>query len=200
MTNSTHAVCQIWQDYKMARQEAKLGQIRAHSDKWWPLNHQRTRLCFTWWRQSGGNSFTAMEILRLFALWQNVILQTWFMSQIRWRNAKFFQSPPLRKFPKAHIHLPSIQLDRTMTIWNTPRVREASWLLRDLQLWASEEADYNPFPGRILLQTRPTLCAWDTFHYITTYSIVRIMIFVHICWSPFFVEKANVSILPAFKK
>ena len=200
MTNSTHAVCQIWQDYKIARQEAKLGQIRAHSDKWWPLNHQRTRLCFTWWRQSGGNSFTAMEILRLFALWQNVILQTWFMSQIRWRNAKFFQSPPLRKFPKAHIHLPSIQLDRTMTIWNTPRVREASWLLRDLQLWASEEADYNPFPGRILLQTRPTLCAWDTFHYITTYSIVRIMIFVHICWSPFFVEKANVSILPAFKK
>ena len=200
MTNSTHAVCQIWQDYKMARQEAKLGQIRAHSDKWWPLNHQRTRLCFTWWRQSGGNSFTAMEILRLFALWQNVILQTWFMSQIRWRNAKFFQSPPLRKFPKAHIHLPSIQLDRTMTIWNTPRVREASWLLRDLQLWASEEADYNPFPGRILLQTRPTLCAYDTFHYITTYSIVRIMIFVHICWSPFFVEKANVSILPAFKK
>ena len=200
MTNSTHAVCQIWQDYKIARQEAKLGQIRAHSDKWWPLNHQRTRLCFTWWRQSGGNSFTAMEILRLFALWQNVILQTWFMSQIRWRNAKFFQSPPLRKFPKAHIHLPSIQLDRTMTIWNTPRVREASWLLRDLQLWASEEADYNPFPGRILLQTRPTLCAYDTFHYITTYSIVRIMIFVHICWSPFFVEKANVSILPAFKK
>ena len=151
-------------------------------------------------RKSGGNSFTAMEILRLFALWQNVILQTWFMSQIRWRNAKFFQSPPLRKFPKAHIHLPSIQLDRTMTIWNTPRVREASWLLRDLQLWASEEADYNPFPGRILLQTRPTLCAYDTFHYITTYSIVRIMIFVHICWSPFFVEKANVSILPAFKK
>ena len=85
-------------------------------------------------------------------------------------------------------------------MWNTPRVREASWLLRDLQLWASEEADYNPFPGRILLQTRPTLCAYDTFHYITTYSIVRIMIFVHICWSPFFVEKANVSILPAFKK
>ena len=110
-------------------------------------------------RKSGGNSFTAMEILRLFALWQNVILQTWFMSQIRWRNAKFFQSPALRKFPKAHIHLPSIQLDRTMTMWNTRRVREASWLLRDLQLWASEEADYNPFPGRILLQTRPTLCA-----------------------------------------
>ena len=49
MTNSTRAVCQIWQDYKMARQEAKLGQIRAQSDKWWPLNHQRTRLCFTWW-------------------------------------------------------------------------------------------------------------------------------------------------------
>ena len=200
MTNSTHAVCQIWQDYKIARQEAKLGQIRAHSDKWWPLNHQRTRLCFTWWGKSGGNSFTAMEILRLFALWQNVILQTWFMSQIRWRNGKFFQSPALRKFLKAHIHLPSIQLDRTMTMWNTPRVREASWLLRDLQLWASEEAVYNPFPGRILLQTRPTLCAYDTFHYITTYSIVRIMIFVHICWSPFFVEKANVSILPAFKK
>ena len=200
MTNSTHAVCQIWQDYKIARQEAKLGQIRAHSDKWWPLNHQRTRLCFTWWGKSGGNSFTAMEILQIFAFWQNVLPHTWFMSQIRWRNAKFFQSPPLRKFPKAHIHLPSIQLDRTMTMWNTPRVREASWLLRDLQLWASEEADYNPFPGRILLQTRPTLCAYDTFHYITTYSIVRIMIFVHICWSPFFVEKANVSILPAFKK
>ena len=49
MTNSTHAVCQIWQDYKIARQEAKLGQIRAHSDKWWPLDHHRTRLCFTWW-------------------------------------------------------------------------------------------------------------------------------------------------------
>ena len=84
-------------------------------------------------------------------------------------------------------------------MWNTPRVREASWLLRDLQLWASE-ADYNPFPGRILLRTHPSLCAKETFPHdifnCNDYSCA----WNHICWSPFFVEKANVSILPAFKE
>ena len=170
MTNSTRAVCQIWQDYKMARQEAKLGQIRALSDKWWPLNYQRTRLCFTWWRKSGGNSFTAMEILQLFAFWQSVIPHE--PNQVT--QCKMLSKSTFKKIPTGTY--PSIQLDRR-TMWNTPRVREASWLLRDLQLWASE-ADYNPFPGRILLRTLPSLCAYEIFHHITTYSILRIMIFV----------------------
>ena len=197
MTNSTRAVCQIWQDYKMARQEAKLGQIRAHSDKWWPLNHQRTRLCFTWWGKVEETLLQQWKSYDSFHFDKTSFFKhgSWAKSGDAMQNA--FK---VHLWENSHRHISNNQASSwTMTMWNTPRVREASWLLRDLQLWASE-ADYNPFPGRILLQTRPTLCAYDTFHYITTYSIVRIMIFVHICWSPFFVEKANVSILPAFKK
>ena len=114
-------------------------------------------------RKSEGNLFTAMEILQLFAFWQNVITHTWFMSQIKWRNAKCFQKSTFEKIPTGTYPLtkhPIGQDNRTM--WNTPRVREASWLLRDPQLWHLKQ-NYNPFPGRILLRTRPTLCANETF-------------------------------------
>ena len=174
MTNSPRVVCQIWQDYKMARQEAKLGQIRAQSDKWWPLNHQRTRLCFTWWRKSGRNSFTANGNLTTLCILTKPHSSYLVHEPNQVTQCKMLSKSTFKKIPTGTY--PSIQLDRR-TMWNTPRVREASWLLRDLQLWASEE-DYNPFPGRILLRTRPTLCAYEIFHHITTYSILRIMIFV----------------------
>ena len=172
MTNSTRAVCQIWQDYKMARQEAKLGQIRAHSDKWWPLNHQRTRLCFTWWRKSGRNSFTAMEILQLFAFWQSVIPHE--PNEVT--QCKMLSKSTFKKIPTGTYPLTKHPIGQEDNVEHTKS--EGSFLATSWSTTLGVWRGLYPFPGRILLRTRPTLCAYEIFHHITTYSILRIMIFV----------------------
>ena len=155
-------------------------------------------------KKSEGNSFTAMEILQLFAFWQNVITHTWFMSQIKWRNAKCFQKStfekiptgtyPLTKHPIGHwttgqcgTHREWGKLPGYFVIYNSGRLKKQIIIL------FLEGSSFGP--ALLFVPMR---------HSRTTSLIVLIMIFVQgttcMLESIFWRKGKCFHIIPAFKK